>query len=90
MKTVPLLTIEEAPFLSDAAEQWLGLRDVEINLGELAWKVLRTPRLIGHASGAVAQLPLSRGPIADARLVALRPFAEPGRFNLEKGGVNVQ
>lgn len=32
MKTVRLLTIEEAPFLGDAAEQWLGLWDVKTRL----------------------------------------------------------
>ena len=131
MKTARLLTTGEATLLSDAAEHWLRLRDVEINLGELALKVLRaatlrpagcqrrdiasvnwtidtqfpgarTPisltlvnpgaaditrgrvsvlsaigsALIGHALGAVAQLPLSSGQTVNARVVALRPCPE--------------
>lgn len=128
MKPMRLLTTSEANLLSDAAEQWLRLRDVEINLGESALKVLRTATLrpadcqrrdiasvnwtveaelpgasapvgltlvspaeadikrgrvsllsaiglalIGHAIGAVAQLPLASGQTVDARLVSLRP-----------------
>lgn len=131
MTTMRLLTAREATLLSDAAEQWLRLRDVEINLGETALKVLRAASLrpvgcqrrdiasvnwtigaqfpgtdapvaltlvspatadhtrgrvsllsaiglalIGHALGAVAQLPLSSGQIVDAQLVALRPCPE--------------
>lgn len=131
MKPARLLTTGEATLLSTAAEHWLRLRDVEINLGELALKVLcvatvrpagcqrrdiasvnwtidtqfpgaRTPvpltlvhpgaadiargrvsvlsaiglALIGHALGAVAQLPLSDGQTVDARVAALRPCQE--------------
>lgn len=45
MTALRLLTTGEATLLSHAAEQWLRLRDVEINLGELALKVLRTATL---------------------------------------------
>lgn len=131
MTATRLLTTGEATFLSEAAEQWLRLRDVEVNLGEVALKVLRAATLrpvccqrrdiasvnwtidaqfpgenasvaltlvppasadlvrgrvsllsamglalIGHALGAVAQLPLSGGQTVDARLVALRPCPE--------------
>ncbi|MES2413683.1 MAG: GreA/GreB family elongation factor [Pseudomonadota bacterium] len=131
MTSPRLLTKGEAASLNDATEQWLRLRDVEINLGEVALKVLRaatlrpagcqrrdiasvnwtidaqfpgssapvaltlvsTPTsditqgrvsifsaiglaLIGHAMGAVAQLPLPSGEIVNARLVALRPCVE--------------
>lgn len=126
-----LLTTAEANALSTAAEYWLRLRDVEINLGEVALEVLqaatmRMPNcsrqdiasvnwtvdaklpgagdpvsltlvsptvadlrsgevsllsaiglaLIGHALGDVARLPLSRGQVVDARLVAIRPCRE--------------
>lgn len=40
MSTSRLLTTGEAMLLSQAAERWLRLRDVEINLGELALGVL--------------------------------------------------
>ncbi|MFM9927754.1 GreA/GreB family elongation factor [Variovorax sp. H27-G14] len=45
MTSARLLTAAEASFLSDAAEEWLRLRDVEFNLGELALKVLRAATL---------------------------------------------
>ncbi|VTU23172.1 GreA/GreB family elongation factor [Variovorax sp. PBL-E5] len=45
MNTLRFLTTGEATLLSDAAERWLRLRDVEINLGELALKVLRAATL---------------------------------------------
>lgn len=131
MTTLRLLTEREASFLSDATEHWLRLRDVEVNLADVALKLLRaaalrpadcrrqdigsvnwsvdaqlpgdsapvtltlvTPTaedvrrgrvsmlsalglaLLGHALGAVAQLPLSSGQTVSARLMALRPCQE--------------
>lgn len=131
MTTLRLLTEREASFLSDATEHWLRLRDVELNLAEVALKLLRaavlrpadcrrqdiasvnwtvdaqfpgesdpvtltlvTPAaedvgrgrvsmlsalglaLLGHALGAVAQLPLPSGQTVNAQLMALRPCHE--------------
>ena len=131
MTTLRLLTEREASFLSDATEHWLRLRDVELNLAEVALKLLRAAAvrpsdcrrqdiasvnwtvdaqfpgesdpvtltllppaaedfkrgrvsmlsalglaLLGHALGAVAQLPLPNGQTVRARLMALRPCQE--------------
>lgn len=45
MTTPRLLTSAEANTLSTAAENWLRLRDVEINLGEVALRVLHAAAL---------------------------------------------
>jgi transcription elongation GreA/GreB family factor len=131
MTTLRFLTEREASFLSDATEQWLRLRDVELNLAEVALKLLRAAALrpadcrrqdiasvnwtvdaqlpgesdpvtltlvppaaedvgrgkvsmlsalglalLGHALGAVAQLPLPSGETVNAQLMALRPCQE--------------
>ena len=141
MTTLRLLTQREASFLSDATEHWLRLRDVEVNLAEVALKLLRAAALrpancrrqdiasvnwaveaqflgtstsvaltlvppaaadvrrdrvsmlsalglavLGHALGAVAQLPLSNGYTVDARLMALRPCQELIPADVPGGG----
>jgi transcription elongation GreA/GreB family factor len=87
-----LLTIAEANALSTAAEHWLRLRDVEINLGEVALEVLRAATMrmadcprqdIASVNWTVdAKLPGTNNPVSLTLVCPTAEYLRSGQVSL--------